>query len=57
MKTLWQIVESPHDDGPFAAIRKSRFNAMMLPQDFKIEVFLFTDVTFLVVVTVLKRGG
>jgi hypothetical protein len=57
MKTLWQIVESPHEEGPIAAIRRSRFINMVLPQEFKLDVVRFTDVTVLVVVTVLKRGG
>lgn len=57
MKTSWQIVESPHEDGALQAIRKSRFIHETLPDDFQIDAFPFTDRTFLVVVTVMKRKG
>lgn len=57
MKTSWQIVESPHEDGALAAVRRSRFINDVLPDDFQIDAFPFTDKTFLVVVTVMKREG
>lgn len=57
MKKSWQIVESPHEDGALQAIRKSRFINETLPDAFMIDAFPFTDRTFLVVVTILKREG
>lgn len=54
MKTSWQIVKSPREDGALAAIRNSRFIEVDLPDDFMLDAFPFTDGTFLVVVTMVK---